>query len=262
MSLPKPFYEDNHVTLYHGDCLKLLPEIKGGADVLITDPPYGIGWATHRVGATGNADKKRGDYNGQRDEIVSIRNDDSTQVRDAALDEWGKNRPALVFGSLFLPPPEGTRHVAVYKKPKDAGSLTAFGRLRRDLEAIYVLGSRRKEWGEQLVTGRGHKSAPEPTTMRSSLFATAAPVVANPSGLAAKCGHPHAKPGDVLEALITTLVPNPTWTILDPFAGSGSTLVAAKWLGRKAIGIELEERYCEIAAERCSQEVLDLGAAA
>ncbi len=71
----------------------------------------------------------------------------------------------------------------------------------------------------------------------------------------AKKWHKNEKPVDLIQRLLSFLGGD---VILDPFMGSGTTLVAAKNLGRKAIGIEIEERYCEIAAQRCSQEVLDL----
>jgi site-specific DNA-methyltransferase (adenine-specific) len=76
-----------------------------------------------------------------------------------------------------------------------------------------------------------------------------------------RLGHSTQKPLALMDHMVGTMTRRDD-TVLDPFMGSGTTLRAAKDLGRKAIGIEMEERYCEIAAERMGQEVLDLGAAA
>lgn len=225
--LARAYYSDDSVVLIHGDCLTQTAWLD--ADVLCTDPPYGRSWRQGDTEAPHRASNAH----------AGILNDHSTETRDAALRMWGA-APAVVFGDLMLAPPSGTKLTAIYRKPPNAGARGAIAGVRRDAEALYFVG----KW----ASGIGG---------RSSIFATTAPTVGGPSGVARRAGgHPHAKPLDVLAALIELCPPG---VIADPFAGSGSTLVAAKQAGRKAIGVELDERYCEVAARRLSQGVLDFG---
>lgn len=221
----RPYYADDLVTLYHGDCMDYA-DYWCDADVLVTDPPYGRDWKQGEL---------KGHFTANRDGIA---NDSNVATRDAALALWG-NRQAVVFGDLMLAPPAGTKHVLVYRKPSNAGLRGAVGGYRRDAEAIYLIGA-------------GHGSG---IGGESSVIATRAAMMGGSTGLGGRTGHPHEKPLDVLELLIG---PRPG-IIADPFAGSGSTLVAARNLGRQAIGVELEERYCEIIAKRLDQMCLDFG---
>jgi site-specific DNA-methyltransferase (adenine-specific) len=126
-----------------------------------------------------------------------------------------------------------------YEKPIDAGVKGARAGFRRDLEEIYLVGP----W-------------PVGVGGRSSVLRTGG-LVAGPRGVGTRNGHPHAKPVDVMEDLIRACPPG---VIADPFAGSGSTLIAARNLGRRAIGVEISEEYCERAALRLSQMAFDLEA--
>lgn len=222
------YYQDDFATLYLGDCLTQTAWLD--ADVLCTDPPYGRGWVSGS-GMTNSLGYGRGSS-----AHGGIANDHSTEARDAALEAWGE-RPAVVFGDLLISPPVGAVQCLIYAKAADAGIKGARAGFRRDAEAIYLTGA----WPVG-VDGRS-------SVLRSSSW------VAGPTSPSFRYGHPHAKPLDLLEQLLTIA----HGTIADPFAGSGSTLVAAKALGRKAIGVELEEKYCEIAARRLSQDVLDFG---
>lgn len=220
------YYQDELVTLYHGDCREFTEWLD--ADVLVTDPPYGIGWY-------GTTWKTAGAHPG-------IRNDEDTSVRDSALTIWGR-KPALVFGDVLQPFPPKTASVLVYQKPPDSGFFGRKNGWRKDWEAVFVCG----DW-------------PNVELKRSSVLKTSAPSLVSitarryPNDTGA--GHPHAKPLDVMEQLVGA---GPSGVIADPFAGAGATLRAAKNLGRKAIGVEVDEQYCEIIARRMDQYALDFG---
>jgi len=219
--VPSVYYEDDLVQLHCGDCRDITAWL--AADVLITDPPYGRDW---RQGMLGH-----------NDGLAGIIGDKDTSLRDWILEAWG-NRPAIMFGDLMLPPPAGCKQVLAYRKTTNSGVRGATGGFRRDLEAIYLIGA----W-------------PSGIGGRSSLLATNARSQGGEHGLSGRYGHPHAKPVDVMETLIGAC---PDGVIADPCAGGGSTLIAARNLGRKIIGVEIDEQYCREAAKRLAQQPLAL----
>ena len=209
----KPYYQDDFITLYHGDCLEH-PELWMGADVLVTDPPYGMAYESNRV--PGRVQRP-------------IAGDKTIEARDRVLEKWTGERPAIVFGKWNQPRPTATKQRLIWSKAPDPG-----------------MGDLSSPWGnsdeEIYIMGKGFRGKRGPNVLTYSK-----PPVSN------RPDHPTPKPVSLMEHLIERCPPG---VIADPFAGSGSTLRAAKNLGRKAIGFEIEEKYCAITAEQLAQEVL------
>ena len=222
----KPYYQDDAVTLYHGDCRDITEWLD--ADVLVTDPPYGTQFSTanprggygRRQDASGRGSRHAPAMAGMG---AWIAGDSTTETRDRALAMWG-SKPALVFGSPRLPDPPiavADRLVWDKKRPGMNG-----GPWRYRHESIYVT--------EGFIR----------TSDASVSILTAWPD---------QTDHIHAKPLGLMEQLVAAAPPG---IIADPFAGSGSTVVAARNDGRCVIAVELEERYCEVIAKRLAQGVL------
>jgi site-specific DNA-methyltransferase (adenine-specific) len=215
----KPYYQDDLITLYHGDCLEITDWID--ADVLVTDPPYGVAW---KSGQFSNASVALEE---------TIENDNKAVIRDKALELWGK-KPALVFGSWKVERPKRVANRLIWYKASNIPGMRTQPWYSAD-EEIYQLGT-------------GFQGKPEQNVLVTNDRRDGA------YGEVARLGHLTPKPVGLMERLIAKC---PDGVIADPFAGSGATLVAARNLGRQVIGIELEERYCELIAKRVSQSAFD-----
>lgn len=214
--MTEPYYSDDYVTLYHGDCREITEWLE--ADVLVTDPPYGMAYESNRTDSGPSP----------------IAGDKTPALRDECLAAWG-DRPALVFGTWRVQRPASTRHLIFWDKGNDPGTGDLSMPWGHSCEEVYVIG---RGW----IGKRG-------------------PNVLHVDGYRPSSGdrpdHPTPKPPALMEQLLAKC---PSGVVADPFVGSGPTLIAAKRLGRHAIGVELDERYCEIAAKRVAQHALDFGA--
>lgn len=209
------YYQDEQVTLYHGDCLEITDWLT--ADVLVTDPPYGYNHSSNWTGP----------YQRQ-----AIANDCDTTIRDDALAQWG-TKPALVFGSWKRPRPKGVHTLLIWDKGEHVGMGDLAIPWKPNTEEIYVI-------------GKGFSGSRDSSVLRSRVVTWAS------KGR----DHPNMKPVSLVEKL---LVKCPLGVVADPFAGSGSTLIAARNLGRRAIGVEIEEQYCELIAQRLDQMCFNFG---
>ena len=216
-----PYYEDDSVTIYHGDCRGVLPSLT--YDVVVTDPPYGIDIDTDYSTLTGSSEfnASKGHYRGK---VHARVHGDDRPFDPADFLPW----PCALFGANHYPTriaDGGTFHV--WDKRDGLGS-----NMFSDFEIWWT----------------SYPSGPSRIFRHKWLGYMRASDVGEHF-------HPTQKPTALMRAIIDKAPPG---VILDPFMGSGTTLRAAKDLGRKAIGIEIEERYCEIAVKRLAQEVLPL----
>jgi site-specific DNA-methyltransferase (adenine-specific) len=227
----KPYYEENGITIYHGDCMEILPELTP-FDLVLTDPPYEKEAHTKRC---------------TRSKIEGRSNHDDMQIKFAPITEelrkfivtipskgwvlvFSQIEAVGLFANLTS---DNWRRGMVWIKPDCAPNFNG-DRPAQGFESICAIwrGNGRSRWNAGGKRGVYY---------------------ANCTDYAHQ--HQTQKPLKLIMELINDFLIGDT--VLDPFMGSGTTLVAAKQLGKRAIGIEIEEKYCEIAVKRLAQGVLD-----
>ena len=209
----KPYYEQDGITIFHGDCREILPTLKTGSiDLVLTDPPYNVG--------------------------INYSNGDNRADYAEWTSQWFEAcprplvvTPGMVNLSMWYAMQKPTWQCA-WVKPNQCSPSALRG--FNAWEPILVYGSVRKPVGHDVWT----------TVIQTNQRDVG--------------DHPCPKDLRSWRKFVEVFSLD-TDTILDPFMGSGTTLRAAKDLGRKAIGIEIEERYCEIAVKRLQQAVLPMG---
>ncbi len=218
----KPYYQHGGITIYHGDCRDVMEQWEGlrtqSFDLLLTDPPYGIGEAAGKNASRGNIAVAVDYWKSTWDDATA----EDALVFARRLARW-----QIVFGGNYynLPP---TSCWLVWDKENGGNDFAdcelAWTNLKKAVRKITY------RWAGMLQQPGRQKEIRQ---------------------------HPTQKPEPVMVWALSQ-APQDVRTVLDPFMGSGTTLMACNRLGKSCVGIEREERYCEIAAKRLAQDALPL----
>jgi len=216
----KPYYEKDGIVIYHGDCREILPTLDAPVDLVLTDPPYNAA----NIGPN------------QRVYLSGTMKLEATEYQEFCR-AWFN----LISSTTIVFTP-GIANTHLYPQPKwqlcwHKPASVSFNRMGgfNAWEPIFIYGS------------TTHVRLGQDYLLFNTMNFSKGP----------ERDHPCPKPISLWKYLLDKFS-NPDAMVLDPFMGSGTTLRAAKDLGRKAIGIEIEEQYCEMAVKRLAQEVLAL----
>ena len=235
----EPYYEDAACTIYHGDARAIVPSLS--VDAVVTDPPYG----TEGLGG-GYGRRQLADPEGRFGHRIA--GDVDLGAMEAVFGTLPSILPPSAWVLAFCAPRRRREAEAVMER----AGMTMVGEAVWDKERPGLGYTIRYAHETVLVASCG-----EPVTPPAALLSV---LRGRRTSHAMADRHPHEKPVSVMGSLVAFATPN-GGAVLDPFMGSGATLRAAKDLGVRAVGVEVDERWCEVAAQRLSQGVLDLGGA-
>ena len=246
----KPYYHDEKsgITIYNGNCLEIMPTLPK-VDLIVTDPPYGLNYndgdLAHNWEKVFGGDVSRMEERPIQNDGEEIAYKTFKQFLKIAKEKLlkggaccccccgGGPKPLFAKWTLLMDEIIGFKHAVVW----DKGGLGMGMHFRRNYEFILVAqnGSPAHRWNGGNMT---------PNVWRLGKI------------IPQEWQHPTEKPTELMGKCIN-LFSNKDDLILDPFMGRGATILSAKELGRRAIGIDIEERWCEKTAKRLSQEVFN-----
>jgi len=268
-----PYYEDDAVTIYHGDARDILPTLT--FDVVVTDPPYEIGYEGNRWDKTGIAfDPSLWSLCLGSGHLLAFGSPRTHHRLMVAIEDAGFDIRDVICWLYASGMPKGANLKPAYEpvivaRPSDSTAVLQIEASRVPTTDRFGGGKAGTSGFAQGYTkGDGWAAGSDEGRWPANVVTDAAINGSEEWGRYFYCPkpsrqerrdnpHPTVKPVDLLSYLVG-LVAAPGSTVVDPFMGSGTTLRAAKDLGRRAVGIEIEERYCEAAVARLAQGVLTL----